>query len=238
LTPIVIIADAHIDELVGNDREFFHMLKALEKNKYDMVFLGDIFDLWIALPRYEKPIHKNFLTWCRQQKERRTVGFIEGNHEYFIADERRSFFSWCSDTSRYLDNKGNLFCHGDTINPNDKNYLRFRKIAKNRMTKTIVRFLPWGPRVGELLKVHLKKTNLEFRKRLPEEELRRYAEKYFKKQVKNVFVGHFHREYGYQNSEAKGIYVLPWWFETGKLMIYDPENGQIHTCHWRHLAML
>jgi len=45
---MIIIADAHIDESRGNESAFFQMLEAIEKTDHDIVFLGDIFELWIA----------------------------------------------------------------------------------------------------------------------------------------------------------------------------------------------
>ena len=43
----------------------------------------NIFDLWIALPRYEDEIHTKFIDWCRKQKHIRTIGYLEGNHEFY-----------------------------------------------------------------------------------------------------------------------------------------------------------
>ena len=233
---MIIIADAHIDD---DDRDvesgFFQMLQVIEKTDQDVIFLGDIFDLWVALPRYEKEIHKLFLAWCKRQKDHRTVGFIEGNHEYYVADERNDYFSWCSDAAGWRDDKGNLFCHGDQINRNDKNYLRFRKFSKNNISKTIVRFFPFGPRLGMLFKRYLKKTNLDFRKHLPEDMIAAYAESEFKDDVSKIFVAHFHREYTYRNPEAKALYVLPGWYETKQITLYDKESDHVHSLHWRDL---
>ncbi|MEJ2365241.1 MAG: hypothetical protein P8017_11290, partial [Deltaproteobacteria bacterium] len=61
-----------------------------------LVFLGDIFDLWVALPRYEDDAQRQFVAWCREQKKHRTIGFMEGNHEYYLARNRAQDFSWCS----------------------------------------------------------------------------------------------------------------------------------------------
>ena len=35
---------------------------AIENTEQDLIFLGDIFDLWVALPRYETDIHNNFIS--------------------------------------------------------------------------------------------------------------------------------------------------------------------------------
>jgi len=172
---MIIISDAHVNEAIGNHFQFFDMLAAFESCDHDLIFLGDIFDLWIAWPRYEREVHRRFLTWCKGQKQRRTIGFIEGNHEYFIAAEKKKFFSWCTDKAFWQDEHGTVFCHGDQVNRRDSNYLMFRKLSKNSISKQILRFLPMGPRLVESLKVRMKATNLNFRKHLPRREMETFA---------------------------------------------------------------
>ena len=234
---MIIIADAHIDDARGVESGFFQMLQAIEKTDQDVIFLGDIFDLWVALPRYEKEIHKLFLSWCKGQKNHRTVGFIEGNHEYFVADEKKDHFTWCSDAASWKDDKGNLYCHGDQINRRDKNYLRFRKYSKNKISKTIVRFFPFGPRFGMLFKRYLGKTNLEFRKYLPEDMIAQYAEGEFKDGANKIFVAHFHQDFIYRNPEAKALYVLPGWYQTKQITLYDTESEHINSLHWTDIPL-
>jgi UDP-2,3-diacylglucosamine pyrophosphatase LpxH len=233
---MIIIADAHVDDAGGNQADFFLMLRAIEKTNHDVIFLGDIFDLWIALPRYEKDCHKAFLVWCKEQKKHRTVGFIEGNHEFFVAEEKKYYFSWCSHTAYWRDEKGNLFCHGDQINRSDKNYLRFRKFSKNKISKAIARFLPCGPYFGELLKRQLKKTNLDFRRHLPEKAIAQFAEAKFNDGVHTIYVAHFHQDYRYRDPHAKALYILPGWFQTKQVTLYETESDQICSLHWHDLT--
>ena len=129
---MIIITDAHISKSKGNHASFFKMLESFERNSRDLIFLGDIFDLWVALPRYEEEIHREFIAWCRRQKIHRTIGYMEGNHEFYLANERASDFTWCSMDAWRRDAAGALFVHGDRINRKDKNYLAFRKLAKNK----------------------------------------------------------------------------------------------------------
>ena len=68
---MIIITDAHISKANGNHAIFFKMLESLEKNNQDLIFLGDIFELWVALPRYEEKIQRDFIAWCRRQKSHR-----------------------------------------------------------------------------------------------------------------------------------------------------------------------
>jgi UDP-2,3-diacylglucosamine pyrophosphatase LpxH len=232
---MIIIADAHIVDTRGGECGFFHMLRAIEKTDLDVIFLGDIFDLWVALPRYEKDIHKLFISWCNNQKNYRTVGFIEGNHEYFVANEKNSCFSWCSDAASFKDDYGNLFCHGDQINRKDRNYLRFRRISKNKISKTFWRLLPFGPHFGMLLKHALKKTNLEFRKHLPEDMIMEFAKSEFKVGTSKIFVAHFHQTYEYRYDQDKTLYVLPAWYNTEQITLYDREAENVNSLHWREI---
>ena len=234
---MIIIADAHVRGIPGNDSEFFDMLAALEDRREDIVFLGDIFDVWIALPGYEREVHRRFLRWCRIQKRFRSVGFIEGNREYFVARERRDSFSWCSEGMYRQVDTGNLFCHGDQVNRHDRNYRRFRKIAKSGAARLFLRVFPLGPRLVEMIKVYSKQTNIEFRKALPHDELKRFADAEFEKGVRRIFVGHFHRSHHYRASEDRQLHTLPSWMGTGMVTFCDEAAGRIRHLNWRELQV-
>ena len=143
------------------------MLTAIENTEHDLVFLGDIFDLWIALDRYETEIHHEFTSWCRAQKKRRKIGFLEGNHEFYLANQRSEAFAWCSNEAWWQDDAGTLYVHGDQINRKDRNYLRFRKLSKTRISRYILRNLPFGPKFAESLKKGLKNANNQYRIQIP-----------------------------------------------------------------------
>ena len=233
---MIIITDSHVSKAQGNHIAFFNMLDALEKNNQDLIFLGDIFDLWIALPRYEEDIHHSFLSWCQNQKNHRTIGYMEGNHEFYLAEERSQAFTWCSKDSWWRDDENALFVHGDRINRKDKNYLSFRKLTKNRIVKFIIRSLPLSPGLFEAFKRGLKKTNMKFRKHLPRGEIKHFAESRFSEGVDTIFAGHFHREYLYCNHESKKMYLLPDWLSTQKVTFYSRSQKKITFIHWKEIA--
>jgi UDP-2,3-diacylglucosamine pyrophosphatase LpxH len=235
---MIIIVDAHISEARSNFASFYKMLELLGDSAQDIVFLGDIFDLWLALPRYETDIHRQFLAWCRNQKNHRSIGFIEGNHEFFLAEERHENFTWCSPGPWTLDSRGNLFVHGDLINHSDKRYLLLRKLTKNRITKFIFRRLPFGPRIAPMFKRKFEKTNATFRKYLPEDKIKEFAETQFTNGVQTIFMGHFHQDYYYRNSESRELYVLPDWHSTHKVTLYEPDSSKITSIHWKQLSQI
>jgi UDP-2,3-diacylglucosamine pyrophosphatase LpxH len=232
---MILIADSHINPDKGNDTEFFEMLRHFEKTTDDLVFLGDIFDLWIALPRYESDIHVRFLSWCEKQKAQRTVGFIEGNHEFFLARRWAYRFSWCTDASWYRDGKGNLFAHGDRINREDRNYLLFRRLTKNGVSQSVIRHMPFGPRLAAWVKRKLKHTNLMYRGYLPEEEILHFAGNQFDRGVEKIFLGHFHTQWSHALETGKEVFILPPWLNTGIVTRVADDAGPPLHLHWSQI---
>ena len=229
------IAGSVAEKAPAEVKEYYKMLDVIKKTGHDLVFLGDIFDLWIALPGYEEDIHLKFIAWCLEQKDSRVIGFIEGNHEYYLASQRAQAFTWCSNDAWWLDDTGTLYVHGDQINRKDKQYLAFKKKKKNRFSKLILRHLPLGPKMMQSIKTGLKRTNKEFRLQIPRNELTFFANDRFAEGIDTIFVGHFHQEYRHCNEESKELYVLPDWLGTQKITLYQKSPKKISTMHWREL---
>ena len=125
-----------------------------------------------------------------------------------------------------------LFVHGDLINTADKNYLRFRKLTKNRLAKWLVRWLPFGAKIAQKVKQKLKKTNRQFRIGLPKSALQEYADQQFQKGIHHIFVGHFHEEYQVAGPKGAALHVLPAWFSSEKICHIDEIKGTVRSFHW------
>ena len=229
---MIIIADAHISQNNDTGAEFMAMLKALENTTQDVVFLGDIFDLWIAFPRYETALHRDFLQWCREQQEHRKVLFLEGNHEFFVDEERRSAFTSYNDDIAGLQINDILFIHGDRINFNDKNYLRFRRLVKSRACRFFVHWVPCGRQIVHYFRSGIKKTNHNFRRFIPMTEITAFARSVRDRGVKTIFIGHFHHAEIIQDAEQT-ICMLPDWLTTRKVMYFDPAANTFDCELWR-----
>ena len=91
--PLLLIADSHVRPGKNSFGAFFQMLSWIETTNYDVVFLGDIMELWIGLKGYEGEIHKRFLSWCAAEKKHRKIYFLEGNHEYFVLPGHARYFT-------------------------------------------------------------------------------------------------------------------------------------------------
>jgi UDP-2,3-diacylglucosamine pyrophosphatase LpxH len=128
-----------------------------------------------------------------------------------------------------------LFCHGDKINTRDRNYLRFRKLAKNPLTRFVLKVIPYGPSAAAGLKRDLKQTNLEFRKHLPRTEIVQFAERAFSDGVKTIFVGHFHQQFRIEGKDGNMLVILPAWMDNGQVARVDPLDGSIRIDTWDRL---
>lgn len=229
---MIIIADAHISTRNDLAPEFFEMLRALESTNQDVAFLGDIFDLWIAFPRYETDQQRAFLAWCREQKTRRNVYFVEGNHEFFLNRARKGAFTAYNDDLNGLRLGDVVFVHGDRINLRDTKYLMFRKLVKSLPVSVFVRFMPCGRRIVHYLKTGLKKTNQNFRKFVPVSSIVQFAVSARATGVTTLFIGHFHQADIIRDAHQT-VCLVPDWFLTRQVAVFDHVQHDIRFCHWR-----
>ncbi len=230
---IVIVADSHIyGGAIGKSDEFFKMLDHFLKIRRDIVFLGDVFELWIALNGYEDELHKRFVKWCAEARTRRSVGFIEGNHEYYVDACRAGAFTWSTETRKLLDD-GTLFAHGDMLNSADWKYRLMRRIFKSRAAKAFMKACaPIGPSIAERVRVALKGTNMEHRKGLPTSLLEPYAEACGKLGAKRVVIGHFHEKGKHVSKSGVELQIIPSWRDAGIVGTYDRATGALELKKW------
>jgi len=232
---MILIADAHVSPAQGNMDEFFAMLRWLAETDHDVVFLGDILDLWIALPRFEQDFHRQFAAWCQEQKACRVVGFTEGNHEFFLHQERIETFTFCV-PHLWRDSRDQLFCHGDLINVGDWGYRLFRRVTKSGAIKCLLKWLPGAPGLASLIK---RKMNARTRTRpkfLPEPDIRRFAETCFAQGVKTVFCGHFHQHHEYRGVGGGVCHTIPQWSDQGQVGLWEGKSEELRIMPWRTLV--
>lgn len=225
---LILVADAHLDG-GKNEERFFRMLEEIRAlpPAVSLVFLGDIFDLWFALPGYESPAQIKFLQWCREESARRTVYFLEGNHEFFTAAYRKDAFSGIS--ANHITGTRFAFFHGDRINRRDWKYQLLRLAVRNIFTALLMRiFKKIGPGIAWKIRHSLRHTNQVNKKYFParyaEETIARFA----KQGINRIFAGHFHECRVIESGDCR-MYILPAFAQKGELGVYDPESDHLET---------
>ena len=229
------IADSHV--FCGSEEAeiFFRMLDRLAALKpAGILFLGDVFELWIALKGYETPDHLRFVQWCRTHSAEFEVGFIEGNHEFFVGSAHRDAFSWVTDDRHELDPQVCLL-HGDLINRKDWKYLLLRRLIRNPFTKFLLRLFAAtiGPRVTDHIRLSLKTSNMQHKKYLPRADFDAYAAASASRHV--IATGHFHVRETFQTVSGATVQILPAWTPDGEIGVLDV-SGSLACVPWRSLA--
>lgn len=223
----LMIADAHLCGENG-DQPFFRFLDYVSQQdeSVGIVFMGDLYDLWIALPGYESAEQLRFLEWCRTEKEKRPVIFIEGNHEFFVAKTRRDAFTYCDET-QYEQGKYH-WIHGDRINSEDWQYALLRFLIRNRVSRFLLTIFGHsiGPAAAHWIREKLREINSGHQKYFPREHVCRMLSGMNENQI--VFAGHFHDQYQIteHNSTAE---ILPAYLNQGEVALYNVASGVLET---------
>ena len=226
---MILIADAHTGK--ANVGAFFEMLEAIADTGETVVFLGDIFDLWIGLPRYETDQHRRFLEWCRRERDRRTIGFVEGNHEFFVVRHHANAFTW-SNEIEYVDPAGHLFVHGDLIDRRDLGYRLYRAVVKNALAHVYLRAGPAAPALVRWIKRSLEREVCS--KPVPRIPMDRFAAHCSARGVRRVFCGHFHPDVDAREVLDRCVVIVPAWNTGGYIARLAPD-GSVRVGPWPSL---
>lgn len=232
----VLVADCHVREGTEKAEEFRTMLKKLSvlKPECAVIFLGDIFDLWIAHEGYEGALHREFLGWCKIQKGIRKVIFIEGNHELYVKRIHKECFTFVSE-KEYREGKY-CFCHGDQFNSGDWGYKLFRFILRNPVMCFLAEissgFL--GPLTARLVKKIFCCRGSKEHKALPEKLFEQYALVLKKSGISKAAAGHFHRSWCFNGTPDVEIRLVPAWETRGEITLFY-EGGKYLDLHWKSL---
>lgn len=231
----ILIADSH---LTGdqNTRTFFHFLDYIHHlpNDTGVVFLGDIFDLWIALPGYETPFQKEFAEWSTKEKKIRAIVFLEGNHEFFVQRTRKHSFSACARKTYQIGQV--MFTHGDLINPKDIPYFLLYHGLRNPFSRLIMRVFGFimGPAIAKFIRKFLKNKNMKNKVYFPEQEIR-HTMSNLPEQVKMLVCGHFHSHHVIQDQNGL-VEIIPAFMNEGEYAVLDEESSGIELKTWRDSA--
>jgi len=230
----ILIADSHLRE--DQESVFFAMLDRIrDYQPKGVIFLGDIFELWIALDGYESGLHRRFLDWCREAKQHFEVGFILGNHEFYVCERYTDAFSWISQTG-HTSTEGFRFIHGDLINRADHGYLLLRSLLRNAFTRFLLKITAKkiGPKVADHVRVSLKPTNQRHKRLLPMPYLEQNSRKAAGEQLKLIFAGHFHQYAELDFGGGSKTVILPAWFAAEEIVLLGTD-GHYECGPWRKL---
>lgn len=192
---ILLITDSHLTEHCSEKTVFFSVLEKISETDYDVLFLGDIFDVWIGFSGYETDIHRDFMSWCLREKSKRNLWFIEGNHEFFIHRNRKEYFTAVYPDFAVLDGGALYAVHGDKVNYHDKAFALLRGILRNPFSCLLMKlfgYTGFGGSFSGKVRKDLQTTNQVQKRYFPEKELIEFEMKLKPAGIQFAVMGHFH----------------------------------------------
>ncbi len=212
------------------------MLEALSRTDYDVMFLGDIMDLWIGMDGYEDDLQRWFIEWCKAESPRRNIVYIEGNHEFYVADRYNKVICTVI-KNRFLENSL-LAEHGHNILGTFIGFNRlFIAFCKSGFARFTLSILPCGQRLALWIKRKFGSNGRTFFSALPNETLIAWAENAAAKTgAKDIFIGHFHTAQEFELTDGVRFRVLTAWKNAQEVTIFDPESRNTTICDWRQLS--
>jgi UDP-2,3-diacylglucosamine hydrolase len=197
---LVFVGDVHLDRDDPDLEGFLSFLDGLGRTARRIVFLGDLFNVWLGRRELEQPHHAAVLDKLRQLRSRGVkIAYVEGNRDFHIGTAYGGDALDLATRGALEEEQGGtrlLATHGDLVNVRDLRYRVWRAVshsapvwwAFNRLSA------PRRVRLAESLERRLRATNLEYKREFPESAVRRYAAQVVSRGRDVVVLGHFHVE--------------------------------------------
>ncbi|MBO4345960.1 MAG: metallophosphoesterase [Victivallales bacterium] len=230
---IVLVSDSHVTSGGQFEDDFRSMLEALSRTDHDVMFLGDIMDLWIGMDGYEDALQRWFVEWCKAESSRRKIVYIEGNHEFYVADRYNNVI--CTAIENRFQDNSLVAEHGHNILGNSIGFNRlFIAFCKSGFARLVLSALPCGQRLALWIKRKFGSNGRTFFSVLPNETLIAWAEGVAAKTgAKDIFIGHFHTAQEFELSDGVRFRVIPAWKNAQEVMLFDTASRNATICNWR-----
>ena len=207
-------------------------LRALPAQGCDrLILLGDVFQAWIGARRFETDDIRAVMAALHDLRAGGLrIDYIEGNRDFFLKDSVYSgvFDGVVLETSFTVDGVRYLAVHGDGLNDRDWKYRFWRWLSKSRPVRFLVLRIPerLAHRLVHGTEQRLSQTNFKHRAALPEEAIRRYAERRLAEGYDVLLLGHFHepRTWTVRGGEVR---LLDAWFRGRQMEWIGPGQERI-----------
>jgi UDP-2,3-diacylglucosamine hydrolase len=186
-----------------------------------LVLLGDLFQAWVGLRKFET---RDIAAVVGALEDLRASGtrleYIEGNRDFFLRGSvyEPLFELVALETSAEVGGRRVLFVHGDGLNDRDRQYLFWRWLSKRAWVLWLLRALPaaLARRFVASTERRLGDTNFKHKARIPEQAIRRYAERRLREGYDLLVLGHFHepRTLAVEGGEVR---LLAAWFHSRRV---------------------
>lgn len=219
---VALIADAHLGGPGGPAAPLLAQLEAaVEAGCRRLLFLGDLFQVWVGDPRFEtREVAEAIATLRRLRGRGVRIDYIEGNRDFFLAGSpyADAFDAVGSEVALAAGGIRYLAVHGDGLDDHDRAYRFWRALSKSALSRALCRRVPrrLARRFVDSTERRLSRTNFKHKMRIPEEVVRAYGERRLAEGHDVLLVGHFHeaRHWPVAGGEVR---LVEAWFRSRRL---------------------
>lgn len=232
---LAFVGDVHLDREDPHLEAFLSFLDRLGRTSRRIVFLGDLFNVWLGRRELEQPHQAAVLAKLRDLRGRGvSIGYVEGNRDFHIgAGYGGEAIDVASDAALVEEQGGTRLyaAHGDLVNARDLRYRLWRAVSRSAPVWRLFNGLP-APhrlRLAESLERRLRATNVAYKKDFPEDAVRGFAARILPRGFDVVVLGHFHveRDIPLGPAHPRGrVVVLPEWKGRRRHLEVD-EQGRV-----------
>lgn len=225
---VAVIADSHLSGPGGPAGPLLEQLAALPGQGCSrLVLLGDIFQAWIGSLRFETAEIAAVVEALRGLRSRGLrIDYIEGNRDFYLKDSpyADAFDHVGTEVTFEAGGTRYLAVHGDGLNDRDWQYLFWRRLSKSAPVRLAVTRIPraLAHRLVHSTEQRLSQTNFKHKIRIPEEAIRRYAERRLAEGHDVLLLGHFHEPRTWQVAGGE-VRLLEAWFTSRRVEWFGGE---------------
>jgi UDP-2,3-diacylglucosamine hydrolase len=238
---VYLLADSHLGDLRAPPEPFIAMLARLERARA-VVFMGDLFTVWLAPPKYREPAAQRVLdAFGALHRQGVQTVFVVGNREFFLPRDAATAQRWGIPFDAIVPGAAVLtwagrrygLTHGDLASIHDAPYLKWRWFSRSWMFGALFRAMPaaLAQPIARKLERSLAQTNREIKVQYPEADLRAFAQAVLSQArvpcLDGFFIGHFHRDEVFAvPGTAATLRIVPDWHARKTVLRVD-RAGQV-----------
>ncbi len=237
---LYLIADSHIGSPNAPAEELALALQKLP-DAHCIVCLGDLFHIWLGEEKFWNASQRLLLeTWKELTQRGIVTCFTVGNRDLltskFAIFAQAKYFTHITHHELQIRWATSFFgfTHGDEINQQDKQYLRWKKLIRHPLTEWLIRQIPtfYAQKLAMKGESTLAKTDQAFKICFPEQQCQSFADQ-LPDQFTTYFVGHFHQDRVVSNSQGIAkMRVVPDWLASKSVLAIAPD-GRINKLVWK-----
>lgn len=230
---VAFIADAHLGGPGGPAGPLVEQLRNLPDQDCErLVLLGDLFHVWVGDRRFETPEIVQVVEALRDLQTRGLpVDYVEGNRDFFLEGSPYAhvFRHLGRELAFEVDGVRYLAVHGDGLDERDRQYHFWRRLSKSAPSRWLITHVPrrFAQRMVRSTEERLARTNLRHKRVIPEEVIRRFAERRLaggsggqghdgREGHDCLLLGHFHEERRWRVQGGR-VWLLDAWFNSRRV---------------------